>query len=77
GVEENMPPLLTDDPPDQYDFLICAGPTPAPIVTPSPTSVSTTTVTPTSTPTPKPCDPDYAFHGSGPIFAGDRHLETR
>ncbi|MGB3975348.1 MAG: hypothetical protein WBM27_02925, partial [bacterium] len=42
GVEENMPPLLTDDPPDQYDFLICAGPTPAPIVTPSPTSVSTT-----------------------------------
>ena len=69
GVEENMPPLLTDDPPDQYDFLISAGPTPAYIVTPSPTNVSITPVTPAPTLTPKPCDSDYDFHGSGPIFA--------
>jgi hypothetical protein len=54
GVEDGMPPVMT---PGQYDFLICAGPTP--VRTPSDP--------------PEPCDPDYDYYGSGPIFAWNNY----
>ncbi len=70
GVEEGMPPV---DPVEEYDFLICAGPTPDRTNTPDPqTPVTTLTPTP-ATPTPEPCNSDYPYYGSGPIFAWNNY----
>jgi hypothetical protein len=44
-------------PVEEYNFLICAGPTP--VSTPSGD--------------PPPCDPDYPYYGSGPIFAWNNY----
>jgi parallel beta-helix repeat protein len=54
GVEDDMQPGV---PVEEYDFLICAGPTPV-----SPPSED-----------PPPCDPDYPYFGSGPIFAWNNY----
>jgi parallel beta-helix repeat protein len=70
GVEHEMPPFNPDE---EYDFLICAGPTPDRTNTPNPqTPVTTLTPTP-ATPTPEPCNPDYPYYGSGPIFAWNNY----
>ena len=84
GIETEMQPLNPDG---EYDFLICAGPTPIRTCTPMPTPTFTpptdstnvpeptipTTPTRTPTPSPEPCDPDYPYYGSGPIFAWNNY----
>ncbi len=54
GVEDGMPPVSS---PGNYDFLVCAGPTP--VSTPSNP--------------PDPCDSNYAFYGSGPLFGWNNY----
>lgn len=54
GVEDGMPPVSS---PGNYDFLVCAGPTP-----------DSTPVNP-----PDPCESNYEYYGSGPLFGWNNY----
>ncbi|HPQ41817.1 MAG TPA: right-handed parallel beta-helix repeat-containing protein, partial [bacterium] len=69
GIEPGSPPITSTD---QFDFLICCGPTPDLPPTPPPTHTPTPGgSTPTNTPLPTnaPGWFSYNYHGSGPILA--------
>ncbi|MCD4653666.1 right-handed parallel beta-helix repeat-containing protein, partial [bacterium] len=71
GTEENMPPITSLD---QYNFLICCGPTPLFTATPAPTVTPTGMYQPDPTATSAPPGSfSYNYHGSGPIFAWNNY----